>query len=44
LNSGTVHGNGSADNLYGSAGMDWFFAGMMDVFFNKTNGEVVTPI
>jgi hypothetical protein len=37
-------GNGLADNLYGGAGMDWFFAGMMDVVFNKTSGEVVTPI
>ena len=29
---------------YGGAGMDWFFAGMTDVFFNKTNGEVVTQV
>jgi len=40
----TVFGNGLADNLYGGAGMDWFFAGMMDVLFNKTSGEVVTLI
>jgi Ca2+-binding RTX toxin-like protein len=44
LNSSTVHGNGLADNLYGGPGMDWFLAGMMDVFFNKTTGEVVTPV
>jgi hypothetical protein len=44
LNASTVHGNGLADNLYGGPGMDWFFAGMMDVIFNKTNGEVVTQI
>ena len=42
--AGTVHGNGLADNLYGGPGMDWYFAGMMDVMFNKTTGEVVTPI
>jgi hypothetical protein len=40
----TVFGNGLADNLYGGAGTDWFFAGMMDVLFNKTAGEVVTPL
>src|SRR5207249_8850876 len=32
----TVFGNGLADNLYGGAGLDWYFAGMMDVLFNKT--------
>jgi hypothetical protein len=40
----TVHDNHLADNLYGGAGMDWFFAGMMDMFFNKTTGEMVTQI
>jgi len=40
----TVFGNGLADNLYGGAGLDWYFAGMADVFFNKTSGEVVTSI
>jgi Ca2+-binding RTX toxin-like protein len=44
LNPSTVHDNGMADNLYGGTGMDWFFAGMMDVLFNKTAGEVVTTI
>jgi Ca2+-binding RTX toxin-like protein len=45
LNTGTVHGNGLADNLYGGPGMDWYFAGIMDVISNKTAGEmVVTPI
>jgi hypothetical protein len=49
LNNGTsgprtVFGNGLTDNLYGGAGMDWYFAGMMDVLFNKTTGEVVTTI
>ena len=37
-------GNGLGDKLYGGAGMDWFFAGMADVFFNKTSGETVTLI
>jgi hypothetical protein len=44
LNASTANSNGLADNLYGGPGMDWFFAGMMDVFFNKTTGEVVTLI
>jgi Ca2+-binding RTX toxin-like protein len=45
LKAGTVQGNGLADNLYGGPGMDWYFAGMMDVISNKTAGEmVVTPI
>src|SRR5205807_1100027 len=44
LNASTVQGNDLADNLYGGAGMDWFFAGMTDVLFNTTTGEVVTPI
>jgi Ca2+-binding RTX toxin-like protein len=44
LNSSTVHSNGLADKLYGGAGMDWYFAGMMDVIFNRTTGETVTSI
>jgi hypothetical protein len=44
LSANTVHSNNLANKLYGGAGLDWFFAGMMDVIFNKTNGEVVTPI
>src|SRR5205807_5332303 len=32
LNAGTVHGNGLADTLNGGSGMDWFLAGMTDVF------------
>ncbi len=44
LNASTVQGNSLADNLYGGAGMDWFFAGMADVLFDTTTGEVVTPI
>jgi Ca2+-binding RTX toxin-like protein len=44
LDAGTVFGNGLADNLYGGPGIDWFFAGMMDVIFNKSSGEVVIPV
>jgi Ca2+-binding RTX toxin-like protein len=44
LKASAVHGNGLADSLYGGPGMDWFFASMMDVIFNKTSGEVVTTI
>ena len=44
LNAGTAHSNGLADNLYGGSGLDWDFAGMMDVLFNKATGEVVTQI
>jgi Ca2+-binding RTX toxin-like protein len=40
----TVHDNGLMDKLYGGAGMDWYFQGMMDVYFNKTTDETVTPI
>jgi hypothetical protein len=31
-------------NLYGGPGMDWYFAGLMYMLFNKTPGKVVTPI
>jgi Ca2+-binding RTX toxin-like protein len=44
LNSTTVHDNGKADTLMGGTGMDWFFAGMMDVLKNKTPDETVTTI
>jgi RTX calcium-binding nonapeptide repeat (4 copies) len=44
LNASTVHGNGLADKLYGGPGLDWYFAGLMDVLFNKTSDEVVTII
>src|SRR5207245_11398397 len=44
LNPSTVHDNGMADNLYGGAGMDWFFAGMADILFNHTSGEVITSV
>jgi Ca2+-binding RTX toxin-like protein len=44
LNSSTVHANGQADNLYGGAGLDWYFAGVLDALFNKAVSEVITPI
>jgi len=44
LNTSTVHSNGLADNLYGGAGIDWYFAGVLDVLFNHTNGETITNI
>jgi len=44
LNSSTVHSNGLADSLHGGAGLDWYFAGVLDVLFNRTTGEVITSI
>jgi hypothetical protein len=44
LNASTVQADGSVNNLYGGAGMDWYFKGMTDVLFNVSSGEVVTPI
>jgi hypothetical protein len=44
LNDSPLKGNNLADNLYGGAGLDWYFAAMADVLVNKTSGEVVTPI
>ena len=44
LNPSTVHDNGMADNLYGGPGMDWYFAGMADILFNHTSGEVITSV
>jgi hypothetical protein len=44
LNSTTVQNNGLADSLYGGAGLDWYFAGVLDVLVNKATGETVTSI
>jgi Ca2+-binding RTX toxin-like protein len=44
LNANTVHDNDLADYLYGGAGLDWYFAGLMGVLFNKTTGEDSTQI
>jgi hypothetical protein len=44
LNTSTVHNDGVANSLYGGAGQDWFFAGVLDALFNKQSGETVTSI
>jgi hypothetical protein len=40
----TVHDNGQGDTLTGGTGMDWYFAGMLDMFVNRTSDETVNPI
>jgi hypothetical protein len=49
LNSTTVFNNSATDNLYGGAGLDWFFAHRkgktnLDRIYGLTSGKVVTPI
>lgn len=44
LDTSTVHNDGAVNKLNGGGGLDWFFAGMMDVIFNKATDEVVTQI
>jgi len=44
LNTSTVKTDASVNNLYGGAGMDWYFAGVLDVLFNQIVGEVVTKV
>jgi hypothetical protein len=44
LNSSTVQADGQVNDLYGGPGLDWFFAGILDVLFGKAPSEVVTPI
>jgi hypothetical protein len=44
LNSSTVHADGQVNNLYGGPGLDWYFAGVLDVLFNKAPAEIVTSI
>jgi hypothetical protein len=43
-----VSDNGVVDILFGSTGMDWFFAHQhgsnQDIISNWTPGEVITPI
>jgi len=34
-----LKGNGLADQSLRRSGLDWYFAGMADVLFNKTNGK-----
>jgi Ca2+-binding RTX toxin-like protein len=47
LTKSTVHDNNTIDNLYGGAGLDWFFVGNgknKDRVFGQTSGEVVTTV
>ena len=48
LNTSTVHDNGEKDTLSGTPGagaaLDWFLAGLTDVFKHKDKGEVQTTI
>jgi hypothetical protein len=44
LNTGTVHSDGSTNYLYGGPGMDWYFAGVLDLLFDQSTGETITPI
>jgi len=44
LNRSTVHADAAVNYLYGSAGWDWYFAGIPDQLFNKTFGEVITQV
>ena len=44
LNSSTAHADGQVNDLYGGAGLDWYFAGVLDVLFNKATGETVTQV
>ncbi len=44
LNAGTVQTDGSTNYLYGGSGLDWYFAGVLDLLFNQSTGETVTPI
>jgi hypothetical protein len=37
-----VNHDSAINSLIGGAGMDWYFAGVMDVILNKTSGEVVS--
>src|SRR5262249_31311959 len=44
----TIHDDSAVDNLYGGAGLDWFFVDgngkKKDKKFGQTSGEVVTTI
>jgi hypothetical protein len=49
LNSTTVSDNNATDQLYGGAGLDWYFAHLkgrrnLDQIHGQTSGEVVTQI
>ena len=38
LNTSTVQADSSTNYLYGGAGLDWYFAGVLDLLFNQTPG------
>jgi len=44
LNTSSVQKDGMVNDLYGGAGLDWYFAGVLDVLFNKASGEIVTQV
>ena len=49
LTTTTVHDDGIIDNLYGGAGLDWFFVGgkaknKKDKLYNQASGEVITTL
>jgi hypothetical protein len=44
LNASTVQSNGLANQLTGSANLDWFFASAADTVNNYIDGDVLTPI
>jgi Ca2+-binding RTX toxin-like protein len=49
LTTTTVHDDNNADNLFGGAGMDWFFVGgkgkkNRDNVYGQTSGEVITSL
>ena len=44
MHGATVHSNDLADRLYGGARLDWYFAGLADLLFNRNNEEVVAHI
>jgi hypothetical protein len=47
LTRSTVHDDNTIDDLYGGAGLDWFFVGngkRKDRLFGQTSGEVVTTV
>jgi hypothetical protein len=44
LNSTTVQNDAVANSLYGGAGLDWYFAGVLDLLYNQAPGDVTTHI
>jgi Ca2+-binding RTX toxin-like protein len=44
LNSSTVQADGTINILVGGPGLDWYFAGITDLVFNRTAGEVIIQV